>query len=406
MRSGDSETLDIGVYKFLAANPEGSELLLEADAGGEDHELLLYDTASATATPLLKLAHPPEEVEISEDLSTIYLRSEEPLTGEAPALSDDAGATGRNVYRYDVGSHTLHFLFQASSGHTGDSMEMQVSPDGRELYFTSTQVGGIPAGDGVQVYRYDRAAGVVQCVSCASPFDSEPKLGAVYRANVAKSDAWNLPASSNGDYVFFDTPAALVPEDVDGEIAPIDEHGYEDASSEYSPSSDVYEWRRDGVDGCDAVEGCLALITSGDGGLKNELLGTDASGRDVFFATHLQLAASDLDTAGDVYDARIGGGEVPPAPAAVECEGDACSTPLGAPLDQTPASLTFSGAGDLVPEPAKNATAKSKKHKAARRKAAAHRKRRAGRRAGHPAGGRHKQGPRVRAPRASRERGR
>jgi hypothetical protein len=156
-------------------------------------------------------------------------------------------------------------------------------------------------------------------------------------------------SSANGDYVFFDTPAALVPQDVDGEVAPeVGAQGSIDQSTVYSTSSDVYEWRKNGVDGCSHIQGCLALISSGTGGEKNVLIGTTESGRDVFFATHSQLAPTDTDSAGDIYDARIGGG-FPTSTRPVECEGDACSTPLAPPVDSTPASLLFSGPGNLVP---------------------------------------------------------
>jgi hypothetical protein len=69
----------------------------------------------------------------------------------------------------------------------------------------------------------------------------------------------------------------------------------------------------------------------------------------VFFATHSQLVGQDTDGQGDVYDARTGGGFPPPAPPPTECEGDACLSPLAAPIDTTPASLSFSGSGNLTP---------------------------------------------------------
>jgi hypothetical protein len=48
-----------------------------------------------------------------------------------------------------------------------------------------------------------------------------------------------------------------------------------------SLSNDVYEWRKNGMDGCSHVQGCLALITSGTGGYKNMFLGMAPSGEDV-----------------------------------------------------------------------------------------------------------------------------
>src|SRR6185312_13768114 len=100
---------------------------------------------------------------------------------------------------------------------------------------------------------------------------------------------------------------------------------------------------------CVHVQGCVALISSGTGGFDNQFLGTTPSGRDVFFATHERLVSGDRDSAGDVYDARIGGGFPPAVPGPVECEGDACQSPVAAPIDTTPGSLSFSGSGNIVP---------------------------------------------------------
>jgi hypothetical protein len=369
MRSGGTQTLDIGAYRFVSANPEGSELLLEGGSG-EAREYLLYDTQTASARHLFSFSasdglHPL----VAEDLDAIYLQTAARLTAEAPQLSADAGPRALNVYRFEVSSGALSFLFQASPGEAnGDQSgnQLSVSPEGRFYYFTSQEVAGVPGGATDQVYRYDDAAGVVQCVSCASPFDPEPKLQALYQGSDVRAGGWNLPASENGDYVFFDTPSALVPQDVDGEVNPASVEG--GTGFGYSPSSDVYEWRRDGVDGCDHLQGCLALISSGSGGFRNELLGTDPSGRDVFFATHAQLVPSDTDTAGDVYDARIGGGFAPAPPRPVECEGDACSTPASPPTDVTPASLTFSGAGNILQPATSGPQTKPSKPKAKKKK--------------------------------------
>ena len=97
------------------------------------------------------------------------------------------------------------------------------------------------------------------------------------------------------------------------------------------------------------------------------LLGTTLSGRDVFFGTRESLVAQDQDSAGDVYDARVGGGFPPPPPSTVECEGDACSTPPSAPVDVTPSSFTFAGAGNIVQPPPVKPAVKSTKPKPKRK---------------------------------------
>jgi hypothetical protein len=350
MRTGGVETTDIGSYKFLAADREGTRLLLERPSGAAD-ETVLYDINAHTATPIFTLGSgfTDDQLWVSEDFTAFYFTSSERLTPEAPAVNNHLG---EDVYRYDLSTRALSFAYE----NTASGGEPSVSPDGRYFYTAYSEggsglsgVAGLPSGQ--QVYRYDSATRTVQCLSCASPYDPEPGLNSVFRAEpVTPGQGRVVPAitvaAANGDYVFFDTPAALVPSDIDGEVAP---EGL--GSGIYSLSSDVYEWRRDGLDGCSHIQGCLALISGGRGGYKTELLGTTPSGRDVFFTTHEALGPADRDTAGDVYDARIGGGQAPPAPRPIECEADACSTPPGAPNDQTPASSTFAGAGNLIPQP-------------------------------------------------------
>jgi hypothetical protein len=127
--------------------------------------------------------------------------------------------------------------------------------------------------------------------------------------------------SENGAYVFFDTNAALVPQDTNG-------------------VEDAYEWH----------EGKISLISTGQDLLSAYLLGASPDGSNVFFGTHARLVAADSAGGGNVYDARICTASDPciaQAPAQEGlCEGDACSHPALAPNDVTPTSLTFSGPGN------------------------------------------------------------
>lgn len=368
MRAGGTETVDIGAYKFRGANAAGSELLLEQDNSGT-LDFVLYDTATASTKHLFSAGL--QWLIVSKEFNAVYFESSR-LTPEAPSLASGE----EDLYRYDIRTKTLHFIVSAKGeGATGGGFS--VSPDGRYFYFASHGVNGVPGGSGnvTEVYRYDNAESVVQCMSCASSFDPEPKVSATFLPEGANVGLDNglvngtpepMVASANGDYVFFDTASQLVPQDINGEIVPVvgEGHSLSTANFFYSESSDVYEWRKNGVHGCTHVQGCLALITDGKDGFKNMLLGTTPSGDDVFFATHSQLVPQDQDTGGDVYDARIGGGFPPPASPPVECEGDACQSPLAAPIDTTPASLTFSGSGNptsalATPKPKAKPTVKS-----------------------------------------------
>ncbi len=362
VRVNGTETVDLGAYRFVAANKEGSEALLEK-SNGENPGLYLYKTGSAPEfLPSSGIVVSTEggggQLIVSEDLSTVYILA------------------GNDLYRYDVPGKSLGFVTQITKNENADPTDYSVSPEGRYFYFDAEAVAGLPGGGPVlvtphavqstglasQAYRYDSTEKLIQCISCASSYDPKPRLS----ANLAVGD--NTSASANGEFVFFDTPAALLPADVDGEVAPEGikepgaEHVGEGPASNVSLSSDVYEWRGDGVDGCSRVLGCLALVTSGSGGFMNILLGTVASGDDVFFATKEALVPQDAREDGateNIYDARIDGGFPEPAHP-VECKGDSCSTPAPFPLAQTPATLTLAGSGNLAPEVKPRAVAKAK----------------------------------------------
>jgi hypothetical protein len=337
MRVNGSETIDIGAYRFLAADTVGSRVLLETDTGTP--ETVLYDTESGSGRTLPELAGvrlSTANLVVSAGFDSMYYFD------------------GTGLYRYDVSGQKLEYLVPISLDSAAlNRLELTVSSDGRYVYFNGG-VGGM-AAEGI--YRYDNDEHVVECVSCASSFDPEPKLpsfmtGADSDPKINGAMPLDTSVSGNGDYAFFTTPAALVPEDNDGEI-PIDktESGeYADTGGAASPSSDIYEWRAGGVHGCAQLDGCLALITAGHGGFKSLLLGTADEGRDVLIYTREKLLGQDTDTSGDIYDVREGGGFAPPPPRPTECEADACSTPPSAPNDVTPSSFTFTGVGNVLVE--------------------------------------------------------
>jgi hypothetical protein len=348
-RVDGASTIDLGVYAFLDANIQGTRMLLEKTTG-ENAGLYLYDGGSGTTKPLPATAAVlgTRWLEASEDLTALYFEGA-------------AGSNTETVFRYDLATETLSPLFSGGDDRlplTKVSPET-VSSDGRYFYFD----GGVSGIPGAGLMRYDSAEKVVECVSCSSPFNPEPKFGINDTGGSLEHfpDANQLPnttyMSADGNYAFFETVSALLPADVNGEVPPEPGSTFKPGTEEFyprpdgSPSNDVYEWRRDGLHGCAHLEGCLSLITPGtkDGWLV-ELFGTDASGRDVYFYTQQPLLPQDDDSEGDIYDARIGGG-FPETARPVECEGDACSTPFAAPSALTPSSLTFQGAGNPLTIP-------------------------------------------------------
>ena len=260
-------------------------------------------------------------------------------------------------------------------GYLGD-LTARVSPDGRWLAFMSerslTGYDNRDAASGKpdeEVFLYDAAAegggGGLVCASCnptgARPHGVEferPGGGANLRLAdsegiwgptqwlAANVPGWTSYKSSHALYqsrylsdsgrLFFNSSDDLVPQATNG-------------------AQDVYEYEPPGEGSCSAAsatfaevsDGCIDLISSGTSKEESAFLDASESGDDVFFLTYARLTTRDTDTALDVYDARVGGGESEP-PKPVQCEGDACQSPIAAPEDLTPGSLIYSGPGDLV----------------------------------------------------------
>lgn len=166
--------------------------------------------------------------------------------------------------------------------------------------------------------------------------------------------------SDDGSRVFFDSIDALVPQDMNG-------------------VQDVYEWEQDGVGTCKREGGCVFLISDGTSTSDSSIVDASASGNDVFFITRTRLSGWDTDELRDLYDARVGGGFMPPPPPAPVCEGEDCRPPPSPTMALSPlASTTFSGVGNLLPVPpkpaarkvkAKKRRSKSKRHRTQAKKA-------------------------------------
>lgn len=146
--------------------------------------------------------------------------------------------------------------------------------------------------------------------------------------------------SNDGQKVFFQTTARLVPQDLNSTETNI-------SLSNGTPGMDVYEWEAVGSGGCELPQGCTYLLSSGEAIGPATLLGASGDGSNVFIATAAQLVQQDGDEFPDIYDARVGGGFAPPVPAieCISCQGVG-SPP---PLFNVPASGTFFGAPNPGP---------------------------------------------------------
>ena len=366
------KTYDLGHWTFEGANPEGTRLLL-GKYGPQGAEYYSYNTETKEAKHAFSTPYPIDEgpTAISEDGSVIYFSNIFELNQEATVAA--------NLWRYDLNTETLTWVERLTGTHGGPYGSNTGTTEHGEGYFIQKEVG---PNNVEQEYFYDSNEQMVTCVSCDSPFDPNPVQPSfpveTGSGNVNNYGPIVTPASANGDYMLFETANALLPNDINGELEP---SGFD---APFSPSDDIYEWRRHGIDGCTAPQGCLALITDGISGGKKELLGVSPTGRDIFFATESQLVAQDKDSVSDVYDARIDGGYPPPPPLPLQCEGDACHNPTNPPNDPTPSSSVYEGPGNEHPTPPKE-EAKPKKHKRHNRK---HHKRSHRRAAGHGSGGR------------------
>ncbi len=189
-----------------------------------------------------------------------------------------------------------------------------------------------------QIYRYDAGAAAgerLSCLSCSPtgaaatadaelesnpppPFTSLPPVNAL--ADIAN-------VSANGRRVFFQSADPLVLTDTDGLL-------------------DVYEWEADGEGDCGRAGGCVRLISSGQSATNDYLYAMTPDGHDVFFESGDLLVPRDHEAAPSIYDARVGGGEAPEAPAPEPCQGDACQPPSSPPGEVTPASAGFEGPGN------------------------------------------------------------
>jgi DNA-binding beta-propeller fold protein YncE len=323
----------------------------------------------------------------SEDGSSVYFVSTEALTGEEENGQGAKAAAGSpNVYVDHAGS--IAFIATLSGEDSPDwvykhgyglGLTSRVSPDGRWIAFMSersltgydntdaNESTGKHADEEVYLYHAPAAGapgGTLVCASC-NPTGARPhgveysKLSFAGGGLVGGNGVWsesqwlaaNVPGwttpyhqsryLSDEGRLFFNSSDALVPRDVNG-------------------TEDVYEYEQPGVGSCTdegstfvpSSGGCAGLISSGASPAESAFLDASESGDDVFFLSSGKLTSQSRGGV-SVYDAHVcsGSSPCPPPPPAPPpaCEGDACQSPVAAPEDPTPGSLTFQGPGNLAP---------------------------------------------------------
>jgi hypothetical protein len=382
---------------YVGASSDGSRVFfltktkLTPDDKTEDLELYEYDTDTGALVRVSRgesgeaAGEVVRVVAIAPDGSAVYFIASGRLTPDAPVTAGD------NLYRFDTKTETTTYITTVSGSdypedkldrwwrsvyNSGEELgsdstaEWYTTPDGRYLIFASvadvtgydsseSNDNGIaecptPQGAGrayrcTEIYRYDAVSKTIVCVSC-NPTGERPSSNALFARSApgGSNPAGEppRPVSDDGSYVFFDTTEALVPQDTNGTL-------------------DVYEWH----------DGTVSLVSSGTDSDNSYFLDSSPDGANVFFGTHAQLVPADTDNQGDLYDARICTSAEPCAQAArgetAQCEGDACQAPSPAPIDQSPASLSFSGSGNVVAAGATGTAPKAKPLTRAQKLAAA-----------------------------------
>jgi len=370
-REGCSKTAGVNgcnLYEYDFANPAGRNLI-DVSAG---------DTSGGGPRVQGVMAFSP-------DGSRVYFVAK----GVLSAAADSEGQVARNgadnlyVFERDASHPEGRVSFIATLSESdrpewelgSDGNKANVTPDGRFLVFTSH--GRLTADDkstsgAAQVFRYDAQTGELLRISIGERgFNDNGNAGTGNAFVVPRKTGYYLTAgprrpdptmSNDGSFVFFQSPVGLTPQALND--VPIDSGG--------DLAQNVYEWHEGQVylvsDGRDTSADNADVDTiSSETTSSVYLLGSDATGANVFFTTADRLVPQDIDTQLDVYDARIGGG-FPFTPPPVPCGGEAChGTPGAAPSLQGAASAVFSGAGNLT-APAQPVV-KAKKKKAVRKKA-------------------------------------
>lgn len=324
---------------FIRAERDGTALLFSKEGDlyrwseGEGEECLScgsgYEIAGGTASP---------------DLSHLYFCG--PLPPGSPK------GVGCSIYVWRASG--IQFVANKSdvigAAYSSYPPPLQTDEHGDQLIFISVIPYVTSADDtdwngnldssnptlGAQIYHYDDTSGIVECVSCTEPAKGSlpPPEGALVS---------NRPTiSADGQTIAFTTNAKLRPEDINGRY-------------------DVYEWHN----------GLTRLITDGESEFESSLSGTprvwglSPDGRSLFFsAGGAAITGNEVDTIGNVYDARVGSAGFPPPPPPARCSEDSCQGSLqAAPALAGTASASFTGPGNASQaEARKKKKAKKRRH--------------------------------------------
>ena len=379
--------------EFVGASDDGSKVyftsyqqLTDGASQGSDN-LYEYDMDNPPGENLIDVSAgdasgegPRVEgvVAMSSDGSHVYFAAQSVLSATANGEGEKAQDGANNLYVFERDAEhqrgQIEFVAplpesdgEAEWGSNGVATMANVTPDGRFLVFEShgDLTPDATRTDGAkQIYRYDAQTGELTRVSIGEHgFNDGGNAGVgdarIVEASKGMEDAGaprtDPTMSNDGSFVFFESPIALTPHAInDLEISSTEHPYYHFTEPHYAEN--VYEWHEGQVylisDGRDTagtfLPGCRYSATC--------LIGSDATGHNVFFYTADPLVAQDTDTQVDVYDARICEPEngnpcsSPPPPPLPPCLGEAChGTPAAQLAPPSGGSLTLNGQGNLTP---------------------------------------------------------
>lgn len=369
LRLHDTTTYEIGENVEFAGVSEGGRRVFYLDEG----DLFAFDAGSETAIPFTE-AGDVTVVNVATDGTRAYFVSPSVLTGIANPRGQTAQAGKQNVYLSEEGS--IRFVATVTDRDVEGTVSEAVAIDGLGLWSDALVQGQLARdpsrltrGGGVllfqsradltghnpegvpQVYRYDSAAGRLDCLSCIPSGVAVGEGASLQSYGLGVMSKYPLGPSSfvpdlspDGRRAFFESSEALVSYDTDGR-------------------RDVYEWEEQGVGSCTRSGGCIYLISSPRSERDEYLFGQSADGNDVFFVSGGVLAGGDAGGTPSVYDARVNGGF--PEATSSPCEGEGCKP------DLTPSPTLFAPQSGATPKSG-NVTRRAKrcpkgKHKVKRK---------------------------------------
>jgi hypothetical protein len=390
-----------GVFEWASADgnhvffTDESKLTPESKAEAGKPDLYEYDVRAPEGSRLTDLTAGGSEAGdaqglsgVSEDGSYVYFVADGVLTGPEENEHHEKAIAGEpNLYVHHEGATTYIATLLPGYGGGGKvpnageegqdgcdwlssvppggqfvehCMTARVSPNGRFLAFNSlksltgfdnTPVDpsasrGCESGSGhpapcQEIFLYEVESKKLSCASCA-PSGARPVFAAGIHTS-EKDPGWGGNPHylqrflSNSGQVFFDTSNPLLP------------GALNDSSSELlKDASNVYEYEH----------GQLRLLSTGTSPESSYFFDASANGNDVFITTAQALVGSDTDATQSVYDVRVDGGFSEQGTLGQGGASETCSSAEGCrppasepPVESFPASVSFSGAGNLVSPP-------------------------------------------------------